>query len=77
MFISRGMLVTATGLAVGLAAALASARLLTTLLFGVKPFDPLTFVLVIVGLGAVALVATWLPARHATSVDPAIALRGE
>jgi predicted permease len=77
MFISRGMLVTATGLAVGLAAALASARLLTTLLFGVKPFDPLTFVLVIVGLGAVGLVATWLPARHATSVDPAIALRGE
>ena len=75
MFVSRGMLVTSAGLIIGLAAALGSMRFLTTILFGVTPFDPLTYAIVVVGLGAVALAATWLPARHATRVDPATALR--
>jgi predicted permease len=77
MFISRGMLVAGIGLAVGLAAALASTRLLTAVLFGVSPFDLMTYATVIAGLGLVALLATWLPARQATGIDPATALRGE
>jgi predicted permease len=77
MFISRGMVVTGIGLAVGIGAALASMRLLTTVLFAVSPFDPATYVAVIAGLGTVALLATWLPARQATSIDPSVALRGE
>ena len=52
-------------------------RLLSSLLFGVNPFDPLTYVAVAVVLGAVALVATWLPARQATRIDPMLALRSE
>lgn len=77
MFISRGMLVTGIGLVVGAAAALGMTRLLTAVLFGVSPFDPATYSAVIAGLATVALIATWLPARQATAVDPAIALRGE
>ena len=49
-------------------------RLLGTLLFGVSPFDPVTYAGSIVALGVVALLATWLPARQATRVDPAMAL---
>jgi putative ABC transport system permease protein len=77
MFITTGMLVTGIGVVAGVAAALATMRLMTTVLFGVSPFDPLTYVLVGGGLAMVALVATWIPARQATAVDPAIALRAE
>ena len=77
MFISSGMLITGVGLVAGLAVAFASMRLLTAVLFGVSPFDPLTYGAVLMGLGVTSLVATWLPARQATSVDPALALRGE
>ncbi len=77
LFVTRGMVITTIGLAVGSIAALASMRLLTSVLFGVSPFDPATYFATVVGLATVALVATWLPARQATSVDPAIALRGE
>ena len=52
-------------------------RLLSSLLFGVNPFDPLTYVAVAAGLGTVALIATWLPARQATRIDPMLALRAE
>ena len=52
-------------------------RVLSSLLFGVKPFDPLTYLAVIAGLGGVALLATWLPARQATRIDPMSALRAE
>ena len=77
MFVLRGMTVTGIGLVMGLAAALASMRLLTVVLFGVSPFDPFTYGVVVLGLGFVALGATWLPARQATAVDPALTLRGE
>jgi ABC-type lipoprotein release transport system permease subunit len=56
---------------------LASMRLLTAVLFGVSPFDPITYGAVFTGLTLTSLVATWLPARQATAVDPALALRGE
>jgi len=49
-------------------------RLLSSLLFGVSPFDPLTYAAVVSALGLVVLVATWIPARHATTVDPMSAL---
>jgi putative ABC transport system permease protein len=77
MFISNGMVVTGIGLLTGIVIAVASMRLLQSILFGVSPSDPVTYGTVFVGLAVTALVATWLPARQATSVDPALALRGE
>ena len=77
IFVSRGLALTAIGLAVGLISAAASMRLLSSLLFGVNPFDPVTYVAVALSLGAVALIATWLPARQATRIDPMLALRSE
>jgi predicted permease len=77
MFVTRGMMVTGFGLVAGLAAALGTMRLLAVVLFGVTPFDPPTYVAVLGGLGLVAFAATWLPARRATAVDPALTLRGE
>jgi putative ABC transport system permease protein len=52
-------------------------RLMSSLLFGVNPFDPVTYVAVVAGLGVVAVLATWLPARSATRIDPMLALRSE
>jgi ABC-type antimicrobial peptide transport system permease subunit len=50
-------------------------RTISTLLFGIPPFDPLTYVGVVLGLSAVALFACWVPARRAARVDPVIAMR--
>jgi putative ABC transport system permease protein len=77
MFVTRGMMVTGAGLLAGFATALATMRLLGTVLFGVSPSDPATYAAVLAGLGVVAFAATWLPARQATTVDPALTLRGE
>ncbi|MDE3178742.1 MAG: hypothetical protein KGM47_03700, partial [Acidobacteriota bacterium] len=65
------------GLAVGIAAALALTRLLSSLLYAVHPADPLTFISVAVLLAVVALFACCLPARRAARVDPMTALRTE
>ena len=73
----QGLGLALAGVAVGLPLALAMTRLLANFLYGVSPFDPLTFVAVPLGLGSVALLACWLPARRATRVDPIIALRAE
>lgn len=77
MFVSRGLMLTGVGLIVGLVAAAALMRLMSSLLFGVNPFDPITYAAVVAGLGLVGLVATWLPARQATRIDPMLALRSE
>jgi putative ABC transport system permease protein len=77
MFVTRGLILTGVGLVVGLAAAAALMRLMSSLLFGVNPFDPVTYAAVVGGLTAVALLATWLPARAATKIDPMLALRSE
>jgi putative ABC transport system permease protein len=75
--LARGALLAALGLACGLAGALALTRLLRTLLFHVKPVDPLTFVTAAAALAAVSLVAAYIPARRAARLDPVAALRAE
>jgi putative ABC transport system permease protein len=71
----RGLGLVGVGLAIGAACALLMTRLLQTLLFGVSQTDPVTFAGVMLTLGAVALLATWIPARRAMRVDPLVALR--
>ena len=73
----QGIYVTAIGLAIGLAAALASARLLAVLLYGIRPDDPATIAGVVLGLATATLLACYIPARRAMSVDPTTALRYE
>jgi putative ABC transport system permease protein len=75
MVLREGSVVIAIGLIAGLAAALVSSRFLQTLLFEIRPSDPVTMVGVSVGLGLVGLAACYVPARRATRVDPLTALR--
>jgi ABC-type antimicrobial peptide transport system permease subunit len=77
MVVGQGMLLTGVGLAVGLVAAFALSRLMASLLYGVEPVDLPTYAVVALALTAVATLATWLPARRASSVDPLQALRAE
>ena len=77
LVLGRAMILTAIGIAAGLTGAFVLTRLLTTLLFDIAPTDALTFALVAVLLGAVSIVASYLPARRALRVDPAVALRPE
>ena len=75
--LGHGLLLTAVGLGIGLAGALVGARLIRSLLYGIAPTDMVTFVAVSVVLTAVALTASYVPARRASRVDPMIALRYE
>jgi ABC-type antimicrobial peptide transport system permease subunit len=77
MVIRQGMKLAGLGILIGLAGALALSRLITTLLFGVYPNDPVSFAAIAALLAMVAFLATWLPARRATQVDPLSALRHE
>ncbi len=75
MVIGEGMVLAGTGLAIGMSVAFAVTRLVSAMLFRVEAFDPLTVGGVALFLSAVALLATWLPARSATRTDPMKALR--
>jgi len=77
LVLSQGMLTTVIGLAIGIAGALVLTRAMQSLLFGVSATDPLTLVGVALVLGLAALLATYIPARRATQVDPIVALRHE
>jgi predicted permease len=75
LVIWQGMRLTLVGLALGVGGALALTRLMESLLYGIKPTDPSTFLLVAAGLAAASALACWIPARRATRVDPMVALR--
>jgi predicted permease len=77
MFIGDALLLTGVGVACGLVAAPALTRLMSSLLFGVKPVDPATYAAVSFGLTATAALASYLPARRAAGVNPTESLRAE
>ena len=77
LIVRQGMALVLLGAAIGLLGALALARLLEGLLFGVRATDPLTWLAAALALGLTALAACWLPARGAARVDPLLALRAE
>jgi ABC-type antimicrobial peptide transport system permease subunit len=77
MFIRSALALTGSGIAIGLAAAAGLMRLMKSLLFGVSPLDPFTYVSVLIVLAASAVLASYLPARRAAAVNPVEALRAE
>ena len=77
MVVRQGLVLAVIGVGIGLAGALALARLISSLLYGIAPYDPVTLVSVTVGLLAVAGLASWLPAMRAARIDPIEALRAE
>jgi predicted permease len=75
MVVQQGMKLAAAGVALGAMTSLTLARLMASLLYGVKPTDPLTLALVCIGLGCVAMLAGYIPAQRAAKIDPMVALR--
>jgi ABC-type antimicrobial peptide transport system permease subunit len=77
MFLRHGLSLTAAGIVVGIGVALVLTRVMSALLFGVGPMDPITYATVASALTAVGLLAAYLPARRAARVDPVSALRAD
>jgi len=77
LVLRQGIVLAAAGLVIGLAGAFAASRLLTSMLFEVKPNDPVTYIGVALLLGFVAVAASYIPARRAARIDPLVALRQE
>jgi putative ABC transport system permease protein len=77
MVVREGVAMVAVGIGVGIAGALALTRLMGTLLFTIKPTDPVTYVTVAMLLASVALIASFVPALRAANVDPALAMRAD
>jgi predicted permease len=77
LFVRRGLVVVGVGVAIGLSGAAGFTRFMQSLLFGIGPLDPLTFTAVPIVLAAAAMLATYLPARRASAVDPIEMLKAE
>ena len=77
LIVGRGLRLTVVGLSTGLVAAFVFTRFLKSFLYGISPTDPRTFAALTLFLAAVAMLASWLPARRAAKVDPMVALRNE
>jgi putative ABC transport system permease protein len=77
LFLRQGLWLIVRGIALGVAVALVLTRLMSALLFGVGPMDPVTYAVMSVALAAAGLVAIYLPARRAARVDPVVALRAD
>jgi len=77
MFLRYGFRLAALGIACGLVAAIASTRLMTSLLFETSPLDPVTYLAVSIGLIVAATLASYAPAVRATAVNPVESLRAE
>jgi ABC-type antimicrobial peptide transport system permease subunit len=75
LFLRHGLVLTMGGIAFGIGAAMLATRVMSALLFGVGPKDPVTYAAASAGLAAVAALATYLPARRASAIDPVVALR--
>jgi predicted permease len=75
LFLRQGLVLTTAGIALGMAAAIFLTRVMSAFLFGVGPMDPVTYAAVSAVLAAAALLATYVPARRASRVDPIVALR--
>ena len=77
MFLRHGLVLTCVGITIGLAAAAGLTRVMTSLLFDVSPVDPLTYIAVALVLITTTLLASYIPARRISRVDPAVAMRVE
>jgi predicted permease len=77
MILQRGIVLTVSGIAIGVIGAIALASVIESLLYQIPPRDPVTYVVVCITLGSVALLASYIPALRATRVDPMLALRYE
>jgi predicted permease len=77
LILRKGLVLVSVGVTLGVIGAAAASRYLQSMLFGIEPLDPLTFVVVAVGFIAIAAAASYLPARRATRVEPVVALRCE
>jgi ABC-type antimicrobial peptide transport system permease subunit len=77
LFLRHGLVLTFGGIALGIGAAILTTRVMSALLFGVGPLDPAIYVTASAGLAAVAALATYLPARRASAIDPVTALHSD
>jgi len=77
MFVRQGLILAGVGMAFGLVVSVVTTRLLASLLFHVMPMDPMTYIVVCVGLALAAALASYLPSRRTAAVDPVEALRAE
>jgi putative ABC transport system permease protein len=76
MVVRQGLVLAVAGVVVGMVVSLAAARTLRSMMFGITAHDPITFAVVGALLAIVAIVASYVPARRATRIDPLVALRG-
>jgi putative ABC transport system permease protein len=77
LVVSHGMVLAGAGLVAGVLGALAATQVMATLLYGVTATDPVTYIALVLLLGLIAMIASFIPALRATKVDPIVALRDD